>query len=120
VSSPAISANTGNGLPPSAPIKPKLLDQIVNGAAAQAGPVMDVARAALSGIGDAISFMLPGLQALLGGLMDLGSNIGGLVVTALSQISGWKNASKSAYAFYGNDVMSLADKFQSQIDILGG
>jgi membrane-bound lytic murein transglycosylase B len=41
-------------------------------------------------------------------------------LAALRYLAGWKNASKSAYAFYGNDVMSLADKFQSQIDILGG
>ena len=92
-----------------------LLDQIVNGAAAQAGPVMDVARAALSGIGDAISFMLPGLQALLGGLMDLGSNIGGLVVTALSQISGWLSSvdwepfRKAAMATWDTLVLVFSD-----------
>jgi len=41
-------------------------------------------------------------------------------LAALRYLAGWKNASKAAYAFYGNDVMDLADKFQSQIDILGG
>lgn len=39
---------------------------------------------------------------------------------ALRYLAGWKNASKSAYAFYGDDVMELTAKFQSQIDILGG
>ena len=41
-------------------------------------------------------------------------------LAALRYLAGWKNAGKSAYAFYGDDVMELADKFQSQIDILGG
>ena len=41
-------------------------------------------------------------------------------LAALRYLAGWKNASKSAYAFYGNDVMDLTAKFQSQIDILGG
>lgn len=41
-------------------------------------------------------------------------------LAALRYLAGWKNASKSAYAFYGDDVMSLAAKFQSQIDVLGG
>lgn len=40
-------------------------------------------------------------------------------LAALRYLAGWKNASKAAYAFYGNDVMALADKIQSQIDILG-
>ncbi len=40
-------------------------------------------------------------------------------LAALRYLAGWKNASNPAYAFYGNDVMDLADKFQSQIDILG-
>lgn len=40
-------------------------------------------------------------------------------LAALRYLAGWKNASKSAYAFYGNDVMALAQKIQSQIDILG-
>lgn len=41
-------------------------------------------------------------------------------LAALRYLAGWKNATKPAYAFYGNDVMDLADKFQAQIDILGG
>lgn len=41
-------------------------------------------------------------------------------LAALRYLAGWKNASKPAYAFYGNDVMEFADKFQGQIDILGG
>ncbi|MEY4747680.1 MAG: hypothetical protein RLZZ416_729 [Candidatus Parcubacteria bacterium] len=41
-------------------------------------------------------------------------------LAALRYLAGWKNASKAAYAFYGDDVMDLAAKFQSQIDILGG
>ena len=40
-------------------------------------------------------------------------------LAALRYLAGRKNASKPAYAFYGNDVMDLAAKFQSQIDILG-
>lgn len=41
-------------------------------------------------------------------------------LAALRYLAGWKNAKKSAYAFYGDDVMELADKFQRQIDILEG
>jgi membrane-bound lytic murein transglycosylase B len=40
-------------------------------------------------------------------------------LAALRYLAGWKNASKPANAFYGNEVMSLAAKFQQQIDILG-
>lgn len=39
---------------------------------------------------------------------------------ALCYLAGCKNAKKSAYAFYGNDVMELAEKYQKQIDILQG
>lgn len=39
---------------------------------------------------------------------------------ALCYLAGCANAKKSAYAFYGDDVMELAAKYQSQIDILGG
>ncbi|MFA6273187.1 MAG: hypothetical protein WC673_01700 [Candidatus Paceibacterota bacterium] len=39
-------------------------------------------------------------------------------LAALRYLAGWTNATKSAYAFYGNDVMDLADKYQRQIDIL--
>jgi len=40
-------------------------------------------------------------------------------LAALRYLAGWKNAGKAAYAFYGDDVMALADKFQAQINILG-
>ncbi|MEK7567542.1 MAG: hypothetical protein AAB513_01305 [Patescibacteria group bacterium] len=39
-------------------------------------------------------------------------------LAALRYLAGWANATKSAYAFYGNDVMELADKYQGQINIL--
>ncbi len=39
-------------------------------------------------------------------------------LAALRYFAGWKNAQKSAYAFYGNDVMELAEKYQKQINIL--
>jgi membrane-bound lytic murein transglycosylase B len=39
-------------------------------------------------------------------------------LAALRYLAGWKNATKKAYAFYGDDVMDLADKYQSQINIL--
>jgi membrane-bound lytic murein transglycosylase B len=39
-------------------------------------------------------------------------------LAALRYFAGWTNASKSAYAFYGDDVMELATKYQNQIDIL--
>lgn len=41
-------------------------------------------------------------------------------LAALRYLAGWVNAQKSAYAFYGNEVMDLADKYQKQIDILEG
>jgi len=41
-------------------------------------------------------------------------------LAALRYFAGWTNATKSAYAFYGDDVMRLADKFQAQVDILEG
>jgi membrane-bound lytic murein transglycosylase B len=41
-------------------------------------------------------------------------------LAALRYLAGWKNATKSSYAFYGNEVMDLADKYQQQIDILKG
>jgi len=56
-------------------------------------------------------------------LMDNGADKGTRSserLAALRYLAGWKNAGKSAYAFYGDDVMELADKFQGQIDILGG
>ncbi len=39
-------------------------------------------------------------------------------LAALRYLAGWANASKSAYAFYGNDVMEFADEYQAQINIL--
>ena len=39
-------------------------------------------------------------------------------LAALRYLAGWKNATKPAYAFYGDDVMEFADKFQKQIDVL--
>lgn len=39
-------------------------------------------------------------------------------LAALRYFAGWKNAKKPAYAFYGDGVMYLADKYQRQIDIL--
>ena len=41
-------------------------------------------------------------------------------LAALRYLAGWKNANKAAYAFYGNDVMALAAKYQSQIDQVTG
>ena len=41
-------------------------------------------------------------------------------LAALRYFAGWKNASNPAYAFYGNDVMSLATKFQNDINVVGG
>ena len=56
-------------------------------------------------------------------MMDNGADAGTPAaerLAALRYLAGWKNATKSAYAFYGDDVMALAAKYQSQIDILGG
>jgi len=39
-------------------------------------------------------------------------------LAALRYLAGWTNATKKAYAFYGDDVMALAAKYQQQIDIL--
>lgn len=41
-------------------------------------------------------------------------------LAALRYLAGWANAKKPAYAFYGDDVMKLADKFQKEIDVLEG
>jgi membrane-bound lytic murein transglycosylase B len=41
-------------------------------------------------------------------------------LAALRYFAGWGNANKPAYAFYGDDVMALADKFQREIDVLEG
>jgi membrane-bound lytic murein transglycosylase B len=39
-------------------------------------------------------------------------------LAALRYLAGWTNAKKPEYAFYGDDVMALAAKYQKQIDIL--
>ncbi|MBI2476003.1 MAG: hypothetical protein HYV67_02060 [Candidatus Taylorbacteria bacterium] len=39
-------------------------------------------------------------------------------LAALRYLAGWTNAKKPAYAFYGDDVMDLAAKYQQQINIL--
>ncbi len=39
---------------------------------------------------------------------------------AICYLAGCANAKKKAYAFYGDDVLALAAKYQKQIDILGG
>jgi hypothetical protein len=39
-------------------------------------------------------------------------------LASLRYFAGWGNASKASYAFYGDEVMSLADGYQSQIDVL--
>ena len=41
-------------------------------------------------------------------------------LAALRYLAGWTNATKRAYAFYGDDVMDLAGKYQQQINILRG
>ena len=54
-------------------------------------------------------------------LRDNGAAKGGYAaerLSALRYLAGWKNASKSAYAFYGEDVMALAEKYQGLINIL--
>ena len=39
-------------------------------------------------------------------------------LSALRYFAGWANATKPSYAFYGDEVMELADKYQGLIDIL--
>ena len=54
-------------------------------------------------------------------LMDNGADKGTLAaerLAALRYLAGWTNATKKAYAFYGDDVMELATKYQGLIDIL--
>lgn len=56
-------------------------------------------------------------------LRDNGAAKGGRAnerLAALRYLAGWVNATKPAYAFYGNEVMDWADKYQRQIDILEG
>ncbi|HJO89663.1 MAG: lytic murein transglycosylase [Candidatus Pacebacteria bacterium] len=54
-------------------------------------------------------------------LMDNGADKGTAYserLAALRYLAGWKNAEKSSYAFYGDDVMALTAKYQKLIDIL--
>jgi hypothetical protein len=54
-------------------------------------------------------------------LMDNGADKGTYSaerLAALRYFAGWANAKKSSFAFYGDDVMDLAEKYQRQIDIL--
>lgn len=39
-------------------------------------------------------------------------------LAALRYFAGWKNARDPSYAFYGDDVMELTEKYQKQIDVL--
>jgi len=62
------------------------------------------------------AFMAAGLL-----LDDNGAGKGGYAaerLAALRYLAGWANAGKKAYAFYGDDVMELAEKYQQQINIL--
>jgi len=55
-------------------------------------------------------------------LSDNGADRGGYYnerLAALRYFAGWKNAEKASYAFYGDEVMELAEKYQGLIDILG-
>lgn len=40
-------------------------------------------------------------------------------LAAVRYLAGWTNATKPAYAFYGNEVLGYADTYQAQINILG-
>jgi peptidoglycan hydrolase CwlO-like protein len=56
-------------------------------------------------------------------LRDNGAAKGGYQnerLAALRYFAGWKNATKPAYSFYGDEVMALTAKYQRQIDILQG
>ena len=41
-------------------------------------------------------------------------------LAALRYLAGWKNATKAAYAFYGDNVMDFAADFQASINVIGG
>ncbi|HEY4488731.1 MAG TPA: hypothetical protein VJB97_04400, partial [Candidatus Paceibacterota bacterium] len=41
-------------------------------------------------------------------------------LAALRYFAGWGNASKPAYAFYGDSVMEYVDQYQRDIDVLEG
>lgn len=54
-------------------------------------------------------------------LMDNGADKGTRAAENLAArryLAGWKNANSSSALYYGDNVMELADKYQSQIDIL--
>ena len=54
-------------------------------------------------------------------MMDNGADRGGYYserLAALRYFAGWRNAEKPAYAFYGDGVMELADKYQGLINIV--
>ena len=56
-------------------------------------------------------------------LKDNGAAKGGRAnerLAALRYLAGWVNATKPSYAFYGNEVLDWADKYQKQINILEG
>lgn len=56
-------------------------------------------------------------------LKDNGAARGGTSaerLAALRYLAGWANATKPSYAFYGNEVMELAAKYQAMIDVLKG
>lgn len=56
-------------------------------------------------------------------LQDNGAKYGDFAserLSALRYLAGWKNAGKASYAFYGDDVMGFATKYESQIKILNG
>ena len=56
-------------------------------------------------------------------MMDNGADAGGPAaerLAALRYLAGWTHAGNPAYAFYGNDVMALAAKYQAQIDQVTG
>lgn len=56
-------------------------------------------------------------------MADNGADGGGYSaerLAALRYFAGWANATKPAYAFYGDDVMDFATQYQSDVDILEG
>lgn len=56
-------------------------------------------------------------------MMDNGADAqtpGAERLAALRYLAGWAHANNPSYAFYGNDVMALAAKYQAQIDEVNG
>jgi peptidoglycan hydrolase CwlO-like protein len=47
-----------------------------------------------------------------------GGDIASERLAALRYLAGWKNATNPKYAFYGNEVMALAAKYQKDIDVV--